>query len=163
MISIAVTKPNMNLYVLAKPRLEGSFSAISVRCFDEVAKLREELVVRLSELQAVQPIPGLGRELDCREVSHLSPEAHRTRRTHSSMDCQHVALGPSVAVGSTEEQRNRGAAQPARRQKPRQPGTTGSVAVVFESQLGRVRLPLVRPTDSPLHLVLNSIECVDLD
>ena len=108
MISIAVTKPNMNLYVLAKPRLEGSFSAISVRCFDEVAKLREELVVRLSELQAIQPIPGLGRELDCREVSHLSPEAHRTRRTHSSMDCQHVALGPSVAVGSTEEQRNKG-------------------------------------------------------
>src|SRR5437773_5517222 len=58
----------MKLYVLAKRRFERTFLIVLTRRLEYVAKFREELVVGLLEFQLVQPIPGLGRQLDRREI-----------------------------------------------------------------------------------------------
>src|SRR5881396_2376760 len=71
----------------------------------EVTELLQELVIGLSELQAVQSIARVRRQLNCRQISSAlrhGIKTHRIMWTYSPMDCQPDGRGIPIAVRSTE-------------------------------------------------------------
>src|SRR5437879_13544048 len=87
------------------PLAACSFPSFWVGLVIEVAKLLQELFVGLPKLQAVQPIPRVRRQLNCREIPSALRHrvgTHRIMYPYSSTDCKLDGRGVTIGVGFTK-------------------------------------------------------------
>src|SRR3989442_8631821 len=160
--------------------LDSTFAAFS-RAVIQVAQLNEKLIVRFPELQAVVAIARLRRQLNRREI--LDTFCHGDLLDLIVL-CSHIVLcvvntktprlplrfGLPNVNGTRAREAKKSLFPPGlstnfprEREGGREPRPSNLLAVVFEPELRRIGLPLVGSPNPALHLVLHSVERVDLD